>query len=443
MKLKVFFATDGDCLLLTSGDGRHALIDGGRSGSFRSQTWPFLQSAGEPIDLVVVSHIDADHITGILWLMKLVSNWTVFKFQRDTGNTTIKPPKVAEPPPIKALWHNSWHAQVGELAGPIEALVGRVGDGLANAEVDVDGLSAEGRQAIDVFQDLAESIPDGIELLRTVDESTPVVRNAGFKQGLVLLRDPLHVEPLGTTSLTVIGPMKKHLEKLREEWRDWLDTKAGRAAAAAELPTRRDAQGPALPSTGLDFVEARTAEREEGAQLIAALDHQAQILRDDKSRQVTPPNRASITLLAEEAGRTCLLTGDAAAEELLDGLKAAGRLDDGTFDCNVLKVQHHGSEFNLSEAFAGAVLADHYVFCADGAHENPDPSVVKTIVETRLAKDARPLTLWFNCSVARTRPERREALRAAIDEAHAAANAHPEVTVRVLADDQPFFEIEV
>jgi beta-lactamase superfamily II metal-dependent hydrolase len=443
VKLKVFYATDGDCLLLTSRDGRHALIDGGRSGSFQDQTWPHLRALGEPLDLVVVSHIDADHITGILWLMQRVSDWTVFRFQRDNGNTTIKEPRFPEPPEIKALWHNSWRAQVGALAEEIEMFVGRVGDGVENAAIDVKGLSPEGHKAITVFQDLAESIPHGIELLRTVDESTPVVRNAGFKQRLVMLRNPLHVEPLGTTSLTVIGPMKKHLDKLQEEWRTWLNTKAGRDAAAADLPTRRDAQGPALPVTGLDFVEARTAEREEGAQLIAALDKQAQILRGDKSKAVTPPNRASITLLAEEDGRTCLLTGDAAEEELLDGLKAAGRIKDGRCRVDVLKVQHHGSEFNLSEEFAGTVLADHYVFCADGGNENPDPSVVKTVAETRLAKDSTPFTLWFNCSVTRTPDNKRAALRAALDEAAAAASAHPEVTVRVLADDQPFFEIEV
>ena len=57
-----------------------------------------------------------------------------------------------------------------------------------------------------------------------------------------------------------------------------------------------------------------------------------------------------------------------------------GRIVNDRFWCNVVKVQHHGSENNLSQAFAGTVLADHYVFCADGHHDNPDPSVVKTIV---------------------------------------------------------------
>ena len=50
MKLKVFYAADGDCLLLTSGDGHHMLVDGGRSGTFETLTNPVLQefqAAGE------------------------------------------------------------------------------------------------------------------------------------------------------------------------------------------------------------------------------------------------------------------------------------------------------------------------------------------------------------------------------------------------------------
>lgn len=442
MKLKVFFAGDGDCLLLSSGDGHHALIDGGRSTPFRRHAWPLLQTL-ETIDLVIVSHIDADHISGILWLMEAVADWTVFDFQREGGNDHAPEPQVPRPPQIHRLWHNSWRAQVGALAEPIEAFAGRVGDGLETSAIDVDGVSLDGRKALGALQDLTESIPQGVELLRTVDDRTPVLRNHGFKQDLVLLRNPLHVEPLGTTALTVIGPATKHLEKLRDEWREWLDTPKGRAATRAELPTRRDAQGPALGVGGIDFVEARAAEREEGEQLVAALVQRAEILRSSEPGKVTPPNRASITLLAEEDGRTCLLTGDAAEEEILDGLKAAGRIEDGRCFLDVVKVQHHGSEFNLSRLFAGTVLADHYIFCSDGANHNPDPSVVKTVAETRLEKDERPFTLWFNCSPARTIENRREPLRAALEEAHAAAAAHAEVSVKVLADDEPFFELEV
>jgi hypothetical protein len=168
----------------------------------------------------------------------------------------------------------------------------------------------------------------------------------------------------------------------------------------------------------------------------------AEIITDADAESVTPPNRASITLLAEEDGRTCLLTGDAAEDEILEGLEAAGRMSGGRFRCNVLKVQHHGSEFNLSESFAAAVPAEQYVLCADGAHHNPDPSVVKTIAETR-AKDGEPFTLWFNCSPTRTIPSRRKALREAIKEAEKAAARHPQITVGVLGDADTCLEISV
>ncbi|MEO7572385.1 MAG: hypothetical protein ABIX10_08100, partial [Acidimicrobiales bacterium] len=138
-----------------------------------------------------------------------------------------------------------------------------------------------------------------------------------------------------------------------------------------------------------------------------------------------------------------LLTGDANEEELLEGLDAAGRLDAGPAWINVLKVQHHGSEHNLSKVFAEQVLADHYVFCGDGASGNPDPSVVKTIIETRRDLDPRPFKLWFNSSPARTLASRRKALRAAIRVATTAADKHTGISVRVLDDKRSSFEITV
>ena len=157
--------------------------------------------------------------------------------------------------------------------------------------------------------------------------------------------------------------------------------------------------------------------------MLASIATAAEIIERTNPARVTLPNRASITLVAEEDGRTCLLTGDVAEEELLEGLTAAGRLDGGPFHCDVLKEQHHGSEFNLSRVFASQVLADRYVFCADGAHGNPNPSVVKTIIESRL-EAAGTFTIWFNCSDQRAVPQRRKAMGAAIREARTAASRH-------------------
>jgi beta-lactamase superfamily II metal-dependent hydrolase len=444
VKLTVFHAADGDCLLLTSRDGRRALIDGGRTGTFRELSWPVLERLGrakEEIDLVLVSHIDADHIYGILWLMKAVAAWTVYDYQTTDGkNPTFPKPAVARPPRIAKLWHNSWRAQLGDLARPIEALAGRVAEGVETGAFDLSTASPETVEMVDALTGLAQSIPEGVELRRVVDDETPVVRNAPFGD-LVLLRQPPSVEKLGTTRLTVIGPARKHLEALREEWRKWLKGKpAGRGPETAS-PQETVEQGQSLGAPGADLAGALAFERAQLEQFAASLTQAAEVIKVTDPTKVTPPNRASITLLAEEGKRSCLLTGDAAEEEILEGLEAAGKIANGRFWCNVVKVPHHGSEYNLSETFARTVLGDDYVFCADGAHHNPDPSVVKTIVETRLAADPRPFTLWFNTSPARTLANRRKALRAAIKEATDAAATSSAVSVQVLDDAKPFFEL--
>jgi beta-lactamase superfamily II metal-dependent hydrolase len=441
VKLKAFHAADGDCLLLTSSDGRHALVDGGRARSFDEQAWPVLRAmaaADEPIDLLVVSHIDADHITGILRLMQAVAAWAVHDYQTTAGGNPGAPePPVDRPPAIGTVWHNSWRAQLADLAGPIEALVVRASDALATSGFDAASAPVPLIQVVDALDGLAESIPQGVDLLRLVDDDTPIPRNVPFDD-LVLLRAPPHVQPLGSARLTVIGPSVEHLEALRTEWRTWLDR-----LKATEAPGSRT--GPASGGdAAMDVEQARAAARAEGDRFMASLEAATEVIAATDPSKVTPPNRASITLLAEEDGRTCLLTGDAAERELLDGLMAAGRIADGQFCCNVLKVQHHGSEHNLSTGFAATVLADDYVFCGDGAHGNPDPSVVKTIVEARRQADPGPFTLWFNCSPERTAATRRAAaLRRAIREATAAAAAHPQVSVNVLDDAAPFLEIPV
>ena len=107
--------------------------------------------------------------------------------------------------------------------------------------------------------------------------------------------------------------------------------------------------------------------------------------------KVTPPNRASITLLAEEGERTCLLTGDAAEEEILEGLEAAGRIERRP----LLVQRRQGPAPRLGVQPQPGVRRDRprrpYVFCADGATRTrtrrwsrPSPR--------RAATDPRPFT---------------------------------------------------
>ena len=113
-------------------------------------------------------------------------------------------------------------------------------------------------------------------------------------------------------------------------------------------------------------------------------------------------------LLAEEDGKSILLTGDGHWEDILAGLEACGKIPSGGgLHVDILKVQHHGSEHNVNADFCKRVTADHYVFCGNGAHENPDLRVVDIFAKSRFgdsnersvnSQAGNRCTLWFNSS---------------------------------------------
>ena len=89
MKIRVFQAGKGDCLLLTGNDGTRILVDGGMRADYRTHMAPALariRERGGVLDLVYVSHIDRDHISGVLQLMDDLVAWRVFDYQRESGN---------------------------------------------------------------------------------------------------------------------------------------------------------------------------------------------------------------------------------------------------------------------------------------------------------------------------------------------------------------------
>ncbi|WP_418961140.1 ComEC/Rec2 family competence protein [Streptomyces tritici] len=71
LRLTMLPAEDGDCLLLEYGNDdftRRVLVDGGRRGTYR-RIRPLLAGLDGPIDVLVVTHVDQDHILGVLALL--------------------------------------------------------------------------------------------------------------------------------------------------------------------------------------------------------------------------------------------------------------------------------------------------------------------------------------------------------------------------------------
>lgn len=411
MKLEIFQSAEGDCLLLTGADRKRMLIDGGMNPSYREHVAEKL-SALKKLDLVYVSHIDADHISGILRMMDDLVDWRVHDFEAKNGKKK-KPPAFPRPPEIAEIWHNAFHEQVGDNAGEIENMLA-ANAVILSANSNREGLSASRQEisnaVVAMHQSLITSEAQGVQLARRVGpKQLNIPVNQPAKHKLMLVRENKKTPiKLGGMSIYIIGPFKEDLEKLRDQWDKWLRENSKRLGDIQRRAKEDEDSLVANEISGIkssmlgesaDVLDFKIDELEAQAKELGLANVKKLIGRRDK---VTTPNLASLMLLIEEGAgakkKSLLLTGDGHADDVLKGLKHYKKLDAaGRMHVDVLKVPHHGAEFNTTQEFCDRVTADHYVFCGNGAHANPDLDIIKMYFESRMKPgDKRKFKFWFN-----------------------------------------------
>ena len=376
MKLRVFHAGKGDCLLLTTGKGTNILIDGGMRDAYLAHVQPHLAGMArrkEAIDLVYISHIDQDHIAGILQLLNDTMAWRVHDYRSAQG-TKLKPPANPRMPVVGAIWHNAFSDMIGANAGPAVDLLAQ------SAMTLIEAAHPSWRELASEHHELAYSVAEAIQVSRRVGaDQLGIPLNEEFGGRLIMVRTPSGPEVrLGGCDISVVGPFEEDVAALRDDWNDWLRTHK-KALATLRAKAKEDA-----------------AKIAEGDQVVSELDIALKQLGD--RGLVTAPNLASVMLLVQEGAQRFLLTGDGHADDILAGLEFQDAFDaNGIAHFDVLKVQHHGSEHNIHEDFCRLVTADNYVFCGNGQHENPDLDALEVLFKANA--ENRPgarYKLWFN-----------------------------------------------
>ena len=337
--LDVRRAHKGDCLLLHYGSKTTPglmVIDAGPQDTYVPHLKPRLDAIRKarqlpkskplPIDLVMVSHVDDDHIHGVL-------DFTA-ELKAASGVPSAR---------VAALWHNSFDDVIGntpdELTAAMRAQFGPAAlDGSLPDVDDVDRETAEDTETVVDTMKVLASIEQG-HSLRADAEKLHVECNPEFDGALVMApADTIEFD--SDLTFTVVGPLKPELLKLQEKHDEWLKAQ-------------------------------QSAPRRPSAALAAYVDRSV-------------PNLSSIVVLAECGGKTMLLTGDARGDKILDGLEQIGRLTaGGTLHVNILKVPHHGSANNVALKFFQRITADHYVLSGDGEHGNPERDTLEMIFKAR------------------------------------------------------------
>jgi beta-lactamase superfamily II metal-dependent hydrolase len=337
--LDVRRAQQGDCLLVHFGTREEPgliLIDGGPAQVYKPQLKPRLAQIRKarglqddtplPIDMLMVSHIDSDHIVGVLELTK-----ELVDAAESQAPLQLK---------VRRLWHNTFDKIIGNSPDELlSAVTASFGAAALHGEPDTEGLDPTAAKVL-------ASVDQGLRLGEDASKLNGINPdsfrlNPEFDGKLVMASGKSKSISLGKgLNLTVAGPMKAELIKLQKEYDDYLKRK--------------------------DKVKKKTKT------LVASF------------TDTTAPNLSSIVVLAEVGKKKILLTGDARGDKILEGLELAKLIDKGGgMHVDILKVPHHGSDRNVDPSFFERLTADHYVFSGNGEYGNPELETFKMLLKIR------------------------------------------------------------
>jgi hypothetical protein len=331
--LDVRRARKGDCLILHYGspdDPGLALIDGGPPSVYQPHLKPRLEEirkmrgldpdAALPVDMLMVSHIDDDHICGVLELTKEL--------------VEAKDAQQPLPLKIKGVWHNTFDDIIGNNPKELMAsITSSFGAASLSGDVDTDGLNPDAAKVL-------ASVDQGFRL-RDDSKKLSLRINPQLKGQLVLAKAKAKKVDMGKgLSLTVVGPMNDEVMALQKAHDDFLKkkkTKKGEASLAAFTDT-------SVPNLSSLVVLAEVG----GKRILFTGD-----ARGDK-----------------------VLEG----LELVGLLKKDGK---SKIHVDVLKCPHHGSNRNIDPIFFRRIPADHYVFSGNGQHGNPERDTLQMLLDER------------------------------------------------------------
>jgi len=354
--LDVRRARKGDCLLLHYGSKQNPgliMIDGGPKAVYGPHLRPRLEEirkqrvkGNEPlqVDLLMVSHVDDDHIQGILDLTR----------ELRTAAEARRPALVQ----FLGLWHNSFDNIISHNTRELTASVtyqfgpASVNGGAEFSDdqvIEVEGHYEEGDPDVDL-EEAKELVSSSLKVLASIAqgaqlrldaEKLGVPINDDFGGDLIIAKE--NAEPIDFGNglmFRVAGPMLAEVDALRKKHLEWLK-------------------------------KLKDEEKKPSEVLAAYVDKSV-------------PNLSSLVLLVEVKGKRMLLTGDARGDRILEGLERAGLMEKGgKIEVELLKVPHHGSDNNIDEDFFERIIAKHYVFSGNGEHGNPERESLEMLFKAR------------------------------------------------------------
>ena len=347
MKITIFPALNGDCILIEYDESHCMLIDGGYVDTYNLHLVPVLSdlaSKGKVIDLLVVTHIDSDHISGIV---KLLS---------DTPNLI----------PIKEIWYNGYrHIQcIVSVSNDEETIV--------HKEICRSTISDETKSI---------SAKQGCTLSALI-QRCGLFWNGQFNGNAVIAPATVNI---GNASIHVLSPEEKGLSNLCAYWRKELIKKG-------LLPQKHSME---FWDDAFEFMMAK--DKPAFHFHIKKIDTTTDI---EKIKQVkyipdlSATNGSSISFVLECEGKRLLLLGDAHAETIVTSLKYLNAKKQLPLSFDAIKLSHHGSFNNNSPELLRIIDSENWIVSTNGGtYNHPD---LETLVHVFTIDKNKQRRIFFN-----------------------------------------------
>jgi len=352
-QIKMYPAKEGDAFLIKHNkvEPIAILIDGGYSSTFKEYIFPDLSNLaqlGYSLTLAVATHIDSDHLSGLL------------AFFKQNGNSLS--PKIIQ---VENVWHNSLRS----ISIKSEMNEGKISN-------DNNLLKEICRRGYPVPAGFTVK-PDEISIRQGSSLAALLLGgnycwNLGDGSESINVSENNIYKIFPDINIRVIGPPKNRLEQLYKMW-------------VAELRRMGFAGKISSNSSFDDAFEFLCAFEDLRVRMInepIALSNSATRQLDDVyNADDSITNGSSISLIIELGKWRLLFLGDSYSEDIEAELR---KRQTATFPMvfDVIKISHHGSLRNTSPELLRIIDAPVYLISSSGSRHNlPNIEVLRAIVD--------------------------------------------------------------
>ncbi|NRS50616.1 hypothetical protein HP401_21630 [Brevibacillus sp. HB2.2] len=328
--------------LIDNDHKKHILIDGGVFETYHNQLKERLKIMAdrhEEISLLVVTHIDQDHIEGVIEVLKDQLHLDKQKRLR-----------------INEVWHNSFrhlHFSKVDNTGVIEKTI-------------LKGIiaAAKNKRCVNYKCENNEISARQGSTLAALLKAGGYSWNSSFN-GNAINYDYLRTVKFEGFKIRLLSPDTQKLMRLSKVWEKELNKKKFGFKISDDV-LFEDAFEFSM------FMQNESNDLNQNQPIAKNAIRIEELINEDEILDTSPTNGSSIAFILEYAGRKLLFLGDSHPEIVADHLE---KLKEEHYELrfDLVKISHHGSKKNTNDRLLSLIDSFQYLISTDGKkHNHPD-----------------------------------------------------------------------